>query len=515
MATTYKRASERTRPGARWSIAFTDEAGRRRTKRAYCDKRASETLARKLEDEAKAIRDGLIDVGAERRAEAARAPIEGHIDDYRRALDEKGDASEHVKQTIAYVRAAADTLKWRTLADVRAEPVSAWLADLRDTRGLGPRTLNARRTALKGFTRWLIRHNRLAADPLAAVPAMKQSADVRRKRRPLTSDELDALIDTAEAGPTRAGISGADRAMFYRLLAGSGLRRSEAASLTPERFDLNSDAPTVTVQAAYSKRRREDEQPIPEPLAAILRLWLAGKPRGRRLWPLPSKAYQRTLRPDLLAAGIDPIDDLGQVVDFHSFRHGFITAVVSSGAAVSVAQRLARHSTPTLTLGVYAHVALSDERSALAKAFGATPAPAETLRMTGTDGAGADPAGSKAQRSAQRAQCPAGRSPATSYNTDPGGKLSTLSMEDAQKPRVSQAARDVMQGDSSTCASENESTGEGTRTPNLLIRSQVLYPVELRPQKGDVRLSRPPAPGKTGRDGTGRIHHPSRRRESA
>src|ERR1051325_6885584 len=26
-----------------------------------------------------------------------------------------------------------------------------------------------------------------------------------------------------------------------------------------------------------------------------------------------------------------------------------------------------------------------------------------------------------------------------------------------------------------------ESTGEGSRTPNLLIRSQVLYPIELRP----------------------------------
>ena len=28
---------------------------------------------------------------------------------------------------------------------------------------------------------------------------------------------------------------------------------------------------------------------------------------------------------------------------------------------------------------------------------------------------------------------------------------------------------------------EKKSTGEGSRTPNLLIRSQVLYPIELRP----------------------------------
>jgi len=38
---------------------------------------------------------------------------------------------------------------------------------------------------------------------------------------------------------------------------------------------------------------------------------------------------------------------------------------VASGANIDVAEELARHSTPTLTLGRYAHVQLVDQRRAL------------------------------------------------------------------------------------------------------------------------------------------------------
>jgi hypothetical protein len=54
------------------------------------------------------------------------------------------------------------------------------------------------------------------------------------------------------------------------------------------------------------------------------------------------------------------------VLDFHSLRHALISAVVNSGASVKVAQELARHCSPTLTIGRYSHVRLQDLRGALA-----------------------------------------------------------------------------------------------------------------------------------------------------
>ena len=51
-------------------------------------------------------------------------------------------------------------------------------------------------------------------------------------------------------------------------------------------------------------------------------------------------------------------DGAGRVVGFHALRHTYISRLVASGANIKVAQELARHSTPTLTLGRYAHVQL-------------------------------------------------------------------------------------------------------------------------------------------------------------
>jgi hypothetical protein len=41
------------------------------------------------------------------------------------------------------------------------------------------------------------------------------------------------------------------------------------ASLTRESFDLSSDEPTVTVEAAYSKRRRRDTIVLPKEVVPL------------------------------------------------------------------------------------------------------------------------------------------------------------------------------------------------------------------------------------------------------
>jgi integrase len=58
-------------------------------------------------------------------------------------------------------------------------------------------------------------------------------------------------------------------------------------------------------------------------------------------------------------------DGAGRVAAFHAPRHTYISRLVASGANIKVAQELARHSTPTLTLGRYAHVQLVDQTRAL------------------------------------------------------------------------------------------------------------------------------------------------------
>ena len=92
--------------------------------------------------------------------------------------------------------------------------------------------------------------------------------------------------------------------MLYLLAAWTGFRKNELASLTLRSFDFAADPAVVTVDAAYSKRRRRDEIPLHPGIVDILKAWLvntdvkpnepvfplrtsAGKPRKTCKRPLP------------------------------------------------------------------------------------------------------------------------------------------------------------------------------------------------------------------------------------
>lgn len=63
--------------------------------------------------------------------------------------------------------------------------------------------------------------------------------------------------------------------MLDILAAWTGYRRQELASLTRSAFRLSSNPPTVTVTAAYSKRRRQGVIPLHPEVADRLKSWLA------------------------------------------------------------------------------------------------------------------------------------------------------------------------------------------------------------------------------------------------
>ena len=194
---------------------------------------------------------------------------------------------------------------------------------------------------------------------------------------------------------------------------GTGLRASELRSLTPASFDLDAETPTVTVAAACSKRRRDDVLPMRSDLADALAAWLEDKPADAKLFPTLPRNAARMLRSDLKAARADWIAEAkieqerqkrekadflcyrnasGEVADFHATRHTFISGIVAGGASVKVAQELARHSTPTLTIGRYSHTRLHDVAAALESLPDLNPTKPEkqsaTLAATGTDGKG-------------------------------------------------------------------------------------------------------------------------------
>src|SRR5262249_42705074 len=102
---------------------------------------------------------------------------------------------------------------------------------------------------------------------------------------PFSEEEFTAILQAANTGPVIRHMRGTERAMLYAVAGYTGLRASELASLTPESFNLDAQLATVTVQAAYSKHRRQDVLPLHISLVALLRPWLAAKPEGQSVWP--------------------------------------------------------------------------------------------------------------------------------------------------------------------------------------------------------------------------------------
>ena len=166
-------------------------------------------------------------------------------------------------------------------------------------------------------------------------------------------------------------------------------RADELRSLLRANFCLDSELPTVTVEAAYAKSGEKVDQPIRRDLADILRPWLATRPSDGPVLPLPDRTADM-LKVDLKAAGAPYVDASGRIADFHALRVTYITAIVKGGATVKQAQSLSRHSDPKLTLNVYAKLGIND----LASALDALPAVEKScsnvaaMKAAGTDDTG-------------------------------------------------------------------------------------------------------------------------------
>jgi len=393
-----------------WYVSVQIPDGRRRSIRGFTDKGMTEDLGRHVEaliarrvnreppDAALAawlegltpyLRTRLECIGIfdGQRAAAGKAIAE-HLADWARHLEGKGCAPRYIAVAVAAVRHLADAAGLRLLSDIQADTVEAHLADL-TSHGLADRTRNAHLASIRAFCRWAVYGGRLTADPVARVRAIRE--EPRRERRALSAEELLRLLRAAAKEPPRYGLSGAERALIYRLAAESGLRASELRSLTAGSFHLAGGAPTVTVEARHSKRRQRDTLPLRPDMAKALRAHLSGKAATAPALAVPSSNRTAAMiREDAEAAGLDLAG-----LDFHSLRHTTGTLLAASGVHPRVAQSLMRHSDINLTMSRYSHVLVEQEAEALAALpdFGAPPA--EAGRATGTDGAAVSRHGDK------------------------------------------------------------------------------------------------------------------------
>ena len=297
-----------------YRFKYVNAAGRRTTGYGCADLDATRRIQQKLEHDAYLARKGLVDPRERAFADAERVPLADHLADWAAALEARKVSEKHARQMAQCMGRIAESGRLGRLSELRADAVQGTVAALERDGDKGLATLNRYVVAAKSFSAWLARSGRVREDRLKGLQKYRAETDRRVRRRALSAEEVIALVDAAERGPTRSPDGGGvDRAVLYRLAVGTGFRASELASLTPASFDLSADRPTVTVAAGHSKRRREDVQPLPRKLADVIRPWLAGRRRSLasgghdpelRVFDMPDSGNTaKLLRADLAAAG--------------------------------------------------------------------------------------------------------------------------------------------------------------------------------------------------------------------
>lgn len=363
MASIFKRKGKRTKHHP-YIIQYKDEQGRKRQVTGYTDKDATLRRASDIEDRVRKIHDGLLDPSTERRQEHSRRPIGEHLEEFRQDMLARNVTLAQARLVHYRAERLFSLASIERLTDISPSAVMRAVARIQ-AEGRSAKTCNDTLAAAKQFCKWAKADKRLSENSIEHLKGYNKALDRRHDRRALSDDELLRLFRAAEEGPVRQGMTGPERCLIYRLAVLSGLRKSEIASLTLESFHLDGQTPKVVVDAAFSKHRKKDEQPIPEDIVPAMREWLSTKTPKEKVFHFPTQNhYFVALQSDLKAAGISYSTSQGYA-DFHALRHTYVTRLLRSGASTKIVQTLARHSDPRLTLNVYGHVELVDQTRAL------------------------------------------------------------------------------------------------------------------------------------------------------
>ena len=167
---------------------------------------------------------------------------------------------------------------------------------------MGAKARNHYRGALVAFCNWCVATHRLAGNPFASVAKANEVADRRRQHRAMTEAELLKLLTVARERPLAEALTvrrgprkgeqyadvrpevrerlqclGRERALIYKALVLTGLRKGELASLTVAQLHLDAGVPFAALDAADEKNREGNAIPLRDDIADDLRQWLDDK----------------------------------------------------------------------------------------------------------------------------------------------------------------------------------------------------------------------------------------------
>jgi len=239
-----------------------------------------------------------------------------------------------------------------------------------DARGMAPRTVARRISALRMFYRFLHAEGLRPDDPTSVLESPRRG---RSLPKILSEDEVSALLAAAAGRP---GPEGVRLRALVELCYATGMRVSELVGLPLAAVRRDPRVIVVT-----GKGNRERMVPLNEPARAAVRAYLDvrdGFVRGDRAnpylfpgrdgRPMTRQRFFQLLKELAAAAGIEP-----RRVSPHVLRHAFATHLLNNEADLRSVQKMLGHADISTTQ-IYTHVLderlrqLVNERHPLARA---------------------------------------------------------------------------------------------------------------------------------------------------
>ena len=350
-----------TARGVRWRVSWRDDGGAQRTKRGFGTKGAAQAWW-------------------ERRSMVSRLPASTTVAEAWERASASADWRPSTHAAMERTWRLHVSPRWARVQvqEVRGVAVEEWLGELADT--MSRASVTRARAVLSKSMEWSVRAGILASSPVTAVrtPRRDRPTIGPRSRDIATGDGDGLRVPSAVAVAAIATVvedsapeAGPVRAAMIRLLAATGLRWGEAAALRYSDVDLAASRARISRTASVidgeitigppkggtariialpraAVAAIEERGDVPHGPASLVFPSLAGRPMrspGRSGW------WKSAVR-EVAASGIEVPASLTP----HDLRHHAATNFLRAGLPITVVARQLGHSTPRVTLDVYAGV---------------------------------------------------------------------------------------------------------------------------------------------------------------
>ena len=365
------KGEERGRPG-KWLLDFHDRNGKRRREAFDTQKAAKAARDLRLEQ----LRKGTYHAPAE------TPTVKMVAESWLASKTDRRSSTQYVDENhVSHIVPALGDLR---LDQVRVVDVERFREGCR--KKLAPRTLNKILAALTAIFDHAIKHGYTEKNPARVVDRLKLDTgevilddgnDDAPKKRPSTGrvtpddvptpDEVTRLLDAATAGRTRT---------FFLTATHTGAREGELLALTWPDVDLGARTLAIRRTVTWARTKAEKAAGVKGPrfyepktragrrtlelseeLARELRKWKLACPPSKMGLVFPTVDGRPLHRRTLHSEGLEPALEAAGLRHFtvHSLRHFNASLLIGKGVPLpEVAARLG-HSTPAVTMTVYAH----------------------------------------------------------------------------------------------------------------------------------------------------------------